>query len=262
MKLHAFIYVGILSLGSGGAIADPVMETWDRVETDWGNLRIRFHGDFKPTDQSEVPFVEAEQKAITDGLLYARGAIRDFHKKHYLALGMDKAVVEQGASLASDLVTHATYVNRSEVFKDGTVRVFLESSLPRALNRGDILFPPPPEVSTPPRFSGLILRLDKSVSPVAEFEIVDTAGSRLYGVEKLSKESFQNNLMGKWFYNPRREELLRSVGVKPVALEAKVVTPTQYSVNRGAWRDALEESASVLTEGKLAIVLPLAPHGN
>lgn len=262
LKLHAFICVALLNIQSSRVLADPVLETFDRIESDWANLKIRFYGEFKPAAQETPSFVDAEQKAVTEGLLYAREAVRNFHRKHYAELGFDKAIIEQGATVASDLVTHASYVNRSEFFKDGTMRVYLESTLPRALNRGDILFSPASEMKEEPRFSGLILRLDKKVAPVAEFEVVDGEGTQLYGVKSLSKDAFQNNLLGRWFYNARRDELLKSVGVKPVALQATVVTPTRFSVNRGAWMDALEDSKSLLMEGKVAIVLPLAPRGN
>lgn len=253
------VFMG-LSLASLSTIirADPLIEKTDRLELDWGSLKVRFYGIFKSDPvKADLAYSEREEQALGEGLLRAREVLARVHREELLRLGLDHALAERSALLASEHVTHTTYPYQTSYYKGGGVKLFLESSLAAALavkEGGTYL--EASENKKKGRFSGLILRLDKAIKPISKYEVVDQSGVHLFGSEAITKVAYEKNLMGHWFLNPQRDELIKYVGSKPVSIQARVLGPNRLMVPKGAWTDALQDSSQVLSEARIALVVP------
>ena len=241
---------------SNSVYAKPFMEKTERFEIDWGSLRIRFFGKGKPESGKE-PYSEVEKKAWNEGLLAIRDAVAVYHKEHLLALNVSKTQAEQSGIAAGDRVASSTYSYHNEYFGDGSVVVYLENSLARALKRQDISFK---QEKAPPlsgsRFSGLVIRSTKPLKPVPSYKLVDETGRTLFELSDVSKESYEKLLMGKWFVNPSRDELTRAVGAKPVSLSMTPKGPGVFEVQGFSWKEAIQDSRAILANARIAIVSP------
>ncbi len=238
--------------------ADPVVQQIDRLELDWGNLKVRFFGTYKPESGSEsLAYADIEKRAVSEGLVYAQDKLTEIHRDALKRQGVSSELADRSAVQAGEAVTHYTYPYQTSFFNDGSVRVSLESNLAKALARRDGNFAKDAlEKRKEPRFSGLILRLDKAIKPVARYQVVDQSGIHLFGVESMTREAYEKNLMGHWLVEPQREELMKYVGAKPVSIQVKVIGEDRFMVQKGAWTDALQDSGLLLGEGRIALVLP------
>lgn len=241
---------------SNSVYAKPFMEKTERFEIDWGSLRIRFFGKGKP-DSGKQPYSEVEKKAWNEGLLAIRDAVADYHKEHLLTLNVDKSLAEQSGKAAGDRVASSTYSYHNEYFGDGSVVVYLENSLARALKRQGINFK---QEKAPPlsgsRFSGLVIRSSAPIKPVSTYKLVDETGRVLFEATDVSKESYEKYLMGKWFVKPSRDELTRAVGPKPVSLTMTPKGPGVFEVQGFSWKEAVQDSQAILANARIAIVSP------
>lgn len=245
-----------LSLNVSSIIkADSVVQQIDRMDLDWGALKVRFFGTFTPaTNQDDYKIVE--QNALNEGLLYARDAVVKVHVEDLKKQGVSKDLAERSAVQASDNLTRASYPYQTSYYKGGAVRVYIESSLSKVFAKKDAVYSTKIEEDKPGRFSGLILRLDTNIPPTSVYEVVDQTGALLFSLESVSREAYERNLMGRWFVDPQREELIKYVGSKPVSIQVKVQSPNRLMVQKGAWTDALQDSGQVLSNSKIALVLP------
>ena len=245
-----------LALFSNSVYAKPFMEKTERFEIDWGSLRIRFFGKGKPQAGNE-PYSEVEKKAWNEGLLAIRDAVAAYHKDHLLALNVDQSLAEKSGQAAGDRVASSTYSYHNAYFGDGSVVVYLENSLARALKRQDISFKQEKAPSlSGSRFSGLVIRSTKPLKPVSNYKLVDETGRVLFEVTDVSKESYEKYLMGKWFVNPSRDELTRAVGQKPVSLAMTPKGPGVFEVQGFSWKEAIQDSKAILANARIAIVSP------
>lgn len=251
--------VSILSavlIFSSSVYAKPFVEKTERFEIDWGSLRIRFIGKASPESEKEA-YSEVEKKAWNEGLLAIRDAVSEYHKNQLLALNMDKKKAEESGQAAGDRVASSTYSYHNEYFGDGSVVVYLENSLARALKRKDISFKQEKAPSlAESRFSGLVLRSTKPLTPVSSYQLVDETGRVLFKVDQVSKEAYEKYLMGKWFVDPSREELTRAVGPKPVSLPITPKGPGVFEVQGFSWKEAIQDSKAILANARIAIVSP------
>ena len=272
MKLINFSLKPCQTLGLVGAClltslnvsvyAKPFVEKSGRFEWNWSTMKLRFYGESSTPDSNE-PFANIRQKAWQEGLLSAKSGVAEFHKNHLLGLGVDPVLADQSGQVAGNRTSTATWSLRSEYFSDGSVRIHMESSLPRALHKQDLIFSnqkpeSPPE---PPPFTGLVLRSTKAVSPKAYYKLVDESGVVLFSAKDVSKESYEKNLMGRWFIQPERYELTRAVGSRPVSLEVTPLKNGDFRIQRSAWEKAMKESRSLLQEARVAIAIPGTPSG-
>lgn len=253
---RAFLVFISLSLSPSMIKADPVLEQVGGLKLDWGNLTVRFTGTYKPNAGVDLPYKEAEQNAMSEGLLHAREDLVRVHEHELQRQGVPHELANQSALQASDYVTRTTYAYDTSFFKGGGVQVFFENSLAKVFVRKDFAYAKASDEKKGLRFRGLILRLDKAIKPVARYEIVDQSGARLFGVESMTREAYEKNLMGRWFIEPQREELEKYLGRKRVSLQVKVVDADRLMVQKGAWTDALQDSVQVLSEGRIALIIP------
>ncbi len=239
-------------------MATPIVEQMEGVELDWSNLTLRFTTSYTPHSKEELlSSNEKIQIAFDDALKSARGVFSKIHKEIFLKQGLSPDLVEQSNFLAVEEATKTTRIYKISYYKDGGIKLFLESYLPKILARDDLSHKQYKEDSkNPSRFSGIILRLDKNVQASARYEIVDSTGVVLFEDKSLTRTAYKDHLMGHWLLDPQREELVTFVGKKPISVQLKVLAPNRFLIQKKVWMDAIQDNFPVLSEGKIAIALP------
>lgn len=236
-----------------------LLEKGERLEIDWTSLKVRFFGQGEPSDEGSS-FAETEKKAWNNGLLNGQREVASFHKDYLLKEQLDLSRAEQSAQAAGVRVSQTTYSTLTEYFRNGHVRVSLESSLATSLFREDLSFRPTdapvPDMSSS-RFSGIVLRSKNSGEPVAHYRIVDEQGNELYSVKDVMRSAYEKNLMGRWLLeSPQsRSDLQQGVGSKPISLSGRWLSRGVFEVHAPAWKEATKDSLPVLAHAKIVIIV-------
>lgn len=253
-------FIGGLGVATS-LFASSIVQHLDRMELDWGAMKIRFYGTYAPGSEPDISYSMSEQRAMNEGLGYAREAILKLHKDVLQKSGVSSELAEKSAQQAGEYLTRATYPFQTAFFNKGAVRIDLESGLPKLFVSRELTLSASKQQKEGSlgRFSGLIFRLDKEMKPVPVYTVVDQSGELLLSMASVTREGFEKNLMGRWFVEPQREELVKYVGAKPVSIQAKVLGDEILMVQRGAWTDALQDSSQLLSEGRIALVVPKHP---
>ncbi|MBP6218706.1 MAG: hypothetical protein KA436_08980 [Oligoflexales bacterium] len=247
----------------------------ERLELDWGQHKARFFGFFRsgkpdhhpgspPGDGVQAPerfsYAESAERARDEGLVYAQQALSSLSSNYLMEAGIErKAALAEGVLLGKTLVRSA-YLFHTEYFQDSGVRVYFETSLLPIWQKIPILSKETPFSNDTPRFSGLIIRSNRAVSPHAVYRVIDEVGQPLLELGDLDPAAFQKNTMGRWFVEASREELSRAVGSKTVSLEAGVTEEGAFVVTRAAWQEALQDSGAIVRRAKIVILQP-PPEG-
>lgn len=260
---HAFVCLGVAFCATATSAA-PVVETGGRLEVNWGKQRIRFYGEAKTDSDGEGGLKSAEKRAWQDGLNYISDAVRDLNVTANEDLTQNTESLTQHAASAAKQVATSTFSYDTTYYGDGTVRVRLENTLPRALEVQGLRFKQKealPAAMT--HYSGLVLQLDKGTKPRATYAIVDEKGDVLFDVHDMAEDAYKHNLMGRWFRKPTQAELVEAVGKNPVTLAATVANGegkngdgSRFVVKRAAWDEALEGHKALLVNGTVALALP------
>lgn len=249
--------VGVLAFGATEIIAAPVIETTDRLEINWSTLRIRFYGEAKMgMDLTGEGYQGLEKRAWRDGVTYAGDAVRNLNIAANAGASGSQDKISDDAKQAAKAFTQSIYSVSTTYYGDGTVRVLLESTLPKALGPAGIRFRQR-EASDPAmtQYTGLLLKLDRSMRPKAVFQVVDESGAVVHDVHDMAQEAFGRNLMARWFRNPTAAEIAEVVGSSPLQLNARVENE-HLVVERSAWDQAIEGHRSLLVNGAVAIAIP------
>ncbi len=262
-KWGIILAVGFSCVQTSRLVAEPVIEKLGGVDLDWGDLKIKFSGLFKPSSQeAQAPatYSEAEREALTNGLRQVKPKIIEVYNEQLKLQGLSRAI-DGVAAESSELLNRDECAYESSFYKDGSVRVHIESSLARLFARENMAFlkkvkTGSDDLKKDSRFSGLVLRLDKVVKPVASYEVLDNSGMRLFSMQNIQRDAYEKRLMGRWLLDPQRDELIKYVGKKPVSIQLKVVGPNRFVVQKGVWLDALQDSQGLLSEAKIIIVPP------
>jgi hypothetical protein len=250
-------------LWSFSCLAVPVVQKKDRLELDWGNLKLRFYGVYTPTKDEHSTVESSTAKAINEGLSYAKKAIEQnysefLNQKNRPDNGNKKSPNEETKNAGESLV-RASYQYHIEYFANGAVKVHFESALQKMYQSDSLTVfkaPSPVPVEEGNGFSGLVLRSNKAIEPSPFLKIIDESGNVLFSAADMDKEAFKKNFMGRWLINPKREELTKIVGAKPVSLTVTHDSQGSFVVQRVAWAEAMQDSRSALVNGRIAVVLP------
>ncbi len=244
MNRWCALYLVALSLGAHELGAQPVLESFDRFEMNWSNMRLRYFGESAANKNLDV----AEKEATDQGLLYALANV-------------PKIRSEKGASLDNaETIAHAvskqSYVFNTVYFSNGKVRVELESSLALALDPGRKPFVSRPDeadtVAT--ASSGVVIEVKGLKAPQLVSEIQDSAGELVYSSQDVSPDAYKKQLIGRWFYK-NSSELKGFSGAQPLRLEAEY-KDGKLIVDKEAWNQAHQSTSKLLGEGRVAFVLP------
>ncbi len=238
---------------AGAAHAAPVIESNARLEINWSTLRMRYYGEAVSGSED---LKSAEKKAWRDGLNYANDVVRNLNIAANEPFSSNPEKLAEDAKIASHQVSVGTSSFSTTYFADGTVRVYLESPLPKALESSLIHFrqkeAPEPTMT---EHTGIVLAPDQAVKPRPNYQITDEDGKILFDVRDMAQASYNRRLMGRWYRKPNSSELTDAVGKNPLNIPVRV-TDGKFLVQREIWEKAIEGHKSLLVSGIIAIALP------
>ena len=253
ISLSHCLATGMLLFGSQ-AFAVTGSGQSDRLTVDWGNMTVSFYGVSEPIDNKE-DFKVIERRARAEGIAAAKENIVKLYQSQMKKNNLP--ATEEGANRAATAVTTNPKSIRTEYFSDGHVKIYFENSLALALQ------PAAGEFSRRERlaiegsmFSGLILRSDAHIAPKAAYEVVDETGQVLYSQKDVSEEAFHQNLMGRWFQKPNRQEIASAVGLKPISINFELDSKGRLQVQGSVWREAISASPAILQNARVALIAP------
>ena len=246
-----YIFLGFASAASSA----PLLEADDRLEVNWSTLRLRFFGQAAVGSGAEG-FKQAEKDAWHEGMAYASEAVRSLNMTLVAATGTGADESSEDAAKALKQIASSTHSYNTTYVADGTVRVHLESALPKALSLSGLHFRQREAAElVPAQYTGVVLRANASTKPRALYSIVDEHGDVVFDVRDMAQESYKKNLMGRWFRHPTGDELEGAVGKNPLAI-AVVPKDGRFVVRRQEWDEAIHGHKSLLINGTIAVALP------
>lgn len=242
-------------LCSDGLFSQDFKLSNGRMILNWSNHKLQFYGKYKPSDSEKpLPLAKLEELAIKEGINYAHKKTAELHYNSLIGLNTPKKEAQKSAFLASDLVSRTTFAYKTEVFKDGTIRVLLENNLARSFARHDIALPKDTLPNTP-TFSCLILKISHKIAPSGNYEIKDFNDNILFSIKDMDSESYKMNLMGRWFYDGDRN-INRWAGKSALYLNVEVSTQNSLIIKRAKWNEISSTAKPLLTMGRVALVVP------
>jgi len=249
MNRWCALYVVALSLGAHELSAQPVVESFDRFEMNWSNMRLRYFGESTANKNLDV----AEKEATDQGLLYALANVPKIRG--------EKGVSVDNAENIAHAVSKQSYVFNTVYFSNGKVRVELESSLALALDPGRKPYVSRPEETmaegeAAPSGSGVVIEVKGLKTPQLVSEIHDNTGELVYSSQDVSPDAYKKQLIGRWFYK-NSSELRGFAGGEPLKVEADF-RDGKLVVDKEAWNQVRRSTSKLLGEGRVAFVLPSA----
>jgi len=243
-----------LSMASAAQGA-AVIESSDRLEINWTTLRLRYYGEATISSSSD-DLKAAEKRAWREGLSYANDAVRNMNIAANEPFASTPEKLAEDARQAAHQVSIGTSSYSTTYFADGTVRVYLESPLGKALESSAIHFrqKEAPE-QTMTQFTGIVLSADHVVKPRAAYQVIDEEGKILFDAKDMAQASFNKRLMGRWIRRPTAMELADAVGKNPLQIPVSM-KDGKFLVQRDIWEKAIEGHRSLLVSGIIAIALP------
>ncbi|MBQ48440.1 MAG: hypothetical protein CMP10_13565 [Zetaproteobacteria bacterium] len=219
-----------------------------RVEVNWSSMKIKYYGESQ-VEADAVSYQEAEKRAWQNGLDYINEVMPEIRSSFGISLSSDPEAV----AAQNTLVSRSSYSVDTRYFNDGKIRVYLESSLGRALQSPILKLSAKPE-KFEAKNSGLIIKLDGGV--VSEtYKIINQNNDILFSTEDVSKQAFLRNMMGRWFVKDKGRAFSRSVGPDPVAVGGVLVKKGLIRVDDSEWKSSLEGNQGLLHGAKVALVL-------
>jgi hypothetical protein len=253
----------ILLCSSELTFGAQIIERQDRMEINWSTQKIRFFGESGANENALKGVDGAEKRAWADGLTYIENTIHDLSVADFEGLTSNTEKISAEARAAAKNVTKSVYSLNTIFFENGSVRVYLESSLPKALATSMIRFRQKEAASAQLlNKTGLILKLSSRAKPRPRYRVVDEAGIPLFEARDMAEDAFSRNLMGRWFEAPADAEAAEFVGKSPIMIDASVNSEGSIVVPREQWTASLDGHQSLLVNGLIAIVVPPAQTNN
>lgn len=266
VKPYIIFFKFLTILASSPIEAKSIIRQKDGIELDWSRLKIRFNSKSlsDPSQPKETQTFEAQQQqAITAALLKAQEYVKTAHSEELKKIGIPESQIELSATKASQIVGATSYVFHTQIYKNQGVEVFLENSLaktfayfehgPAGFNSSSAVGAGSNQLGAESNFSGVILRTKELVEPRAHYEIVDETGKLLFSQKDVKKDSYFQNLMGKWLESPTRMELSSIVGVKPVSIEFKEDNKKRFVVQGKVWNQIFNTTKDLFTQAKIVL---------
>lgn len=243
---------------ASGASATAVIEMFDRFEINWTNLRFRFYGESVSSDIYQESLKSAERDAWRNGIAYLQNSIgKIVIATQQTTLRDSQAGFEAAAREVSKLLVKTTSSFNTIYFADGRVRVVLENLLSRTIPVEAMRFRQREPVSYGSlEFSGIGLRLSKSVRPSARYVVIDEHGETLFDVHAMAEDAYKKNLMGRWLKRPSAAETNELIGKTPAILDSEVIAEGRFRVPRAVWDQVVEGHRALLVNGVIALLLP------
>jgi hypothetical protein len=256
-NLLSFIFLSNFANGA------QMVEHLDRMEINWSTQKIRFYGESGVSENALKGVDGAEKRAWADGLTYIENSIHDLSVADFEGLSSNTEKVTAEARIAAKNVTKSVYSLNTIFFGNGAVRVYLESSLPKALATSMIRFRQKEAASAQLLLkTGLVLKLNGRAQPKPRYRVVDEVGLPLFEAGDMAEDAFGRNLMGRWFEAPADAESAEFVGKSPITIEASLNQDGSIVVPREVWTANLDGHQSLLVNGLIAIVVPPVQTNN
>ncbi len=234
----------------------PVIEHWQTLEIDWGNLKVRSSITETP-QSSQDNYLTLEEKALKKAI----GSMSDDFKTYYLKLlkelQLEESFANQNSNASGDAISRTTYVTERKFYKNGSVKLSLESQL--SMKREDVISPNKPELTNSTEFSGIVLKANKPLKPRPFFKIINKNGDTLFDINMLQKDVYEKNLMGRWFQNPSPEELTPIIGKKQISLNFEVDDIGRLVVEDRAWNEVIQNCKGALKLARIVVIVPSSP---
>ncbi len=271
IKFCKFRYVAQLLFGqllsllflSNFAISAQMVDHIDRMEINWSTQKIRFFGESNASENAIKGVDGAEKRAWAEGLSYIENTVHDLSVSDFEGLSSNTEKISAEARAAAKNVTKSVYSLNTIFFGNGSVRVYLESSLPKALATSMIRFRQKEAASAQLLHrTGLVLKLNGRTQPKPRYRVVDESGIPLFEARDMAEDAFGRNLMGRWFEAPADAESAEFVGKSPITIDASVNHEGSIVVPREIWTSSLDGHQSLLVNGLIAIVVPPVQANN
>lgn len=228
--------------------AKPIVEQIDKLDLDWSALKVRSTGVAKPLSEGEST-AEVEKRAIEAGLLSLQNSVAGYHNKFMTAAS---------GQTASASVGRSSYCYNTEYYSDGSVKIYLENSLAKALLDPAIKFK---AVTAPAiagtQYSGVVLKLKSAMKPRAIYDLVGEGGEVLFSAGDVAQDAFAKNMMGAWFANPSPSEISSLVGSQPLVIPVDTAENSNSIVVPVAAQSLLEANRALLENARVVVSVPL-----
>lgn len=240
MRFIAGIATTVLSaILSAPALGVAVIEKNDRFEIDYSAQRVRYYGEAVVQQaDGDAAMKAAERRARLEGL-------------EYFASSSAKVLPFKAEGVKDNTTSFVT-----NYYGDGSVRVYLETSLTSVAPK-DISFAQKglADASAVPT-SGIVFAVDKKAKPAAVYQVVDESGAVLFEARDMAEAAFRERLMGKWLERPGEKDLAAAVGAHPTRIALKAISPGKFQAARSEWEALIKEGRPHLVNGRVALVLP------
>lgn len=228
-------------------LAEPVVETSDRLEIDWARMRVRFNGTID--GEKLESWSEGEKAALEEGLAYL---VTQLPK-------LDKAEDEQRFTKELALkMASSTYITETKVDAKGQVTVSLESLLPRAFIGRFAGQPDQEDLDDAPesKYTAIVLKLNKKIAPRPFYTLVDQDGDVVFEAKQVAKPAFERFGMGRWYSSTSGKAYQYFTGAKPYVINAKWNGNGKIVVDEDQWDELERNGEKLIKSAKVALVLP------
>jgi len=238
-------------------VAAPLTDRFGRMEINWSTQKIRFYGESGAGENTIKGIDGAEKRAWAEGLSYIENSVYELSVSDFEGLSSNIEKIAKDARAAARNVTKAVYSLNTIFFGNGAVRVYLESSLPKALATTMIRFRQKEAASAQLLHrTGVILKLNGRTQPKPRYRVVDETGMPLFEARDMAEDAFGRNLMGRWYEAPADAESAEFVGKSPITIDASLNHEGSIVVPREVWTSSLDGHQSLLVNGLIAVIVP------
>lgn len=235
-------------LASQALIAEPVVETSDRLELDWTRMRVGFYGVSSGNDFGN--WADGEKAALEEGLAYLVSKLPTLDEA---AEGEPRFSKELALKMAS-----STYISETKVDAQGQVTVVLESLLPRAFIGRFAGQPDEEDLEDTPesKYTSIVVKLDQKISPRPFYTLVDQDGDVVFEAKQVAKPAFERFGMGRWYSSASGKAFQSFAGSKPYILTAKWSGNGRIAVDEEQWEELERNGEKLIKSAKIALILP------
>ena len=266
-KLSLVLLIGASSIASTtDLVAEVVIEKYQRFEIDWTNLKIRSFGEAKPTKEGEE-YSQLQTLALEEGLGHLGSHFPTYIREAVLRDSPELAPHKQFANAGFHLARR-TYYYSTEIHHDRKVRLLLESSLPAAFKKTELLqsktnSPNPGNFQTRAtnheeerQHPKLLFVMDKDTRPMPFYVIRNTEGQVVLSQKEIDDTEYAGNLMGRWYRQSKDQSFKKRFGSNPIMLDLKTLSIGEYQVDSTKWSELIKTHGSIRKSSRIALLLP------
>lgn len=255
IQLYSFVFMFVAF--TTGVYAEKVVEHQGTLEIDWSAAKIR-QSSRVASSKSDFSWQDLDLDARRQGLTYLKNRVIELNRTISTQAGMVEMTALEQAKKAGNLVETTTWLKNTEYHSGGSLTHHFENRLSRAILREGLNFLDEKTQAKESPFTGLVFRLKNQGSPTGFYKIIDENSRVLMDLSHIHRSAFDERLMGRWYREPSRQEVSRSVGRRPLSVEVEFVSAGVLRMPAGRWRDAIANHERLVQEARIMIALPAA----